>query len=336
MKNRWLAVAILSSAVAAGCSDRGNQDTRNVDETAPAATVNGERSGQATPDTTTANRDTREARETDRDAVSPDANDSADRRAAEGARPPVGMRQPNANGTAAGSRREDARSSTTAPMARRDDAELETGRNTDTRANPNVDLGARTTNNTTARANTPAPAARSVVRAVTVPDGTALPLELLTPLSSRTSQVETPVRARLRQAVLVDGVTALPAGAVFTGSVTEVRDAGRVQGRASLTFRFDEVTVRGARERVQTAPLSFQGEGTRGEDATKIGAGAVGGAIIGGILGGGDGAAKGAAIGGAAGTGVVLATKGKDVELAAGTDLGAVLADGLKVEVPAR
>jgi outer membrane lipoprotein SlyB len=47
---------------------------------------------------------------------------------------------------------------------------------------------------------------------------------------------------------------------------------------------------------VNTAPLNYVAESTKGEDATKIGVGAIGGAIVGGILGGGSGAAKGAAI----------------------------------------
>ncbi|MGH9346719.1 MAG: hypothetical protein ACRD26_05570 [Vicinamibacterales bacterium] len=59
-------------------------------------------------------------------------------------------------------------------------------------------------------------------------------------------------------------------------------------------------------------------------------------AIVGGILGGGGGAAKGAAIGGAAGTGVVLATRGKEVELPTGTDLAASLAAPLTIRVAVR
>jgi hypothetical protein len=158
----------------------------------------------------------------------------------------------------------------------------------------------------------------------------------MTPLSSESAQVETPVRARLRQALVVDGYTAIPAGAVLSGEVTEVARAGRVQGRSRLAFRFNEVEVNGGREELRSNPIVFEGEATRGEDATKIGAGAVGGAIIGGILGGGDGAAKGAAIGGAAGTGVVLATRGREVTLAAGADIAATLAEPLSVRAPAR
>ena len=184
-------------------------------------------------------------------------------------------------------------------------------------------------------ASAPAPAAPRW-RDVTVPAGTALPLELLTAISSETAQVETPVRARLRQAVVVDDYTALPAGTVLHGNVTDVDRAGRVRGRSRLAFRFTEAELDGGREDLRTNPVSFEGEATKGEDATKVGAGAVGGAIIGGILGGGDGAAKGAAIGGAAGTGVVLATRGREVSLAAGTDIAATLASPFSVRAPLR
>jgi hypothetical protein len=158
----------------------------------------------------------------------------------------------------------------------------------------------------------------------------------MTALSSETATVETPVRARVRQAIDVDGDVAIPAGTVLTGSVIDVARPGRVQGRSRLAIRFTEAEMDGTREDVRTNPITFEGEQTKGEDATKIGAGAVGGAIIGGILGGGDGAAKGAAIGGAAGTGAVLATRGRDVTLAAGTDIAATLATPVTLRVAVR
>ena len=182
-----------------------------------------------------------------------------------------------------------------------------------------------------------APARRIVEwRELTIPEGTALPLELETALSSETAQVETPVRARLKQAVVVNGMTALPAGAIVTGNVTSVERAGRVKGRSSLAFTFNQVRADNITAGIRTAPLSYVGEASKGEDATKIGAGAGVGAIVGGIVGGGEGAAKGAAIGGAAGTGVVLATRGKEVELASGADLAAILAAPLTIRVTAR
>jgi hypothetical protein len=173
-------------------------------------------------------------------------------------------------------------------------------------------------------------------REVTLPAGTALPLELTTAVSTETAKVETPVRARVRNAVESDGYVVIPAGTILTGSVIDVERPGRVQGRARLALRFTEAEIGGVREDIRTNPISFEGEATKGEDATKIGAGAVGGAIIGGILGGGDGAAKGAAIGGAAGTGAVLATRGRDVSLGAGHNLNATLASPVTVRAETR
>ena len=56
------------------------------------------------------------------------------------------------------------------------------------------------------------------------------------------------------------------------------------------------------------------------------------GAIVGGIAGGGSGAAIGATVGGA---GTVLATKGHEVALPAGTRVTTRLLEAIKVEVPA-
>jgi hypothetical protein len=174
------------------------------------------------------------------------------------------------------------------------------------------------------------------VRTFTLPAGTSLPLELTTAVSSETAQIEQPVSARLRQSVMVDGVTVLPAGAVVNGEVVDVDRPGRVQGRARLGLRFTSVTIDGRREELRTNPVMFEGEQSKGEDATKIGAGAGIGAVIGGIFGGGDGAAKGAAVGGAAGTGVVLSTRGKEVRLGPGADVSIRLAAPLTLQVPMR
>ena len=181
----------------------------------------------------------------------------------------------------------------------------------------------------------PVAPAKPRFREVTAPAGTELPLELTTALSSETAEVESPVTARLRRSVVVDGLTVFPAGAVFHGNVTEVERAGRVKGRSHLAFRFTQVTIDAQRDPVATHSVSFEGEATKSEDATKVGAGAGIGAVIGGIVGGGKGAAKGALIGGAAGTGAVLATRGRDVELAAGSEVNATLASpfGVRVEL---
>ena len=120
------------------------------------------------------------------------------------------------------------------------------------------------------------------------------------------------------------------------GNVTEVERAGRVKGRSHLALRFTEVENAGQRDRLRSGVISFDGESSTKSDATKIGGGAAIGAVIGGIIGGGSGAAKGAAIGGAGGTGTVLATRGKEVELAAGMELNTTLASPFETRIANR
>jgi len=182
-------------------------------------------------------------------------------------------------------------------------------------------------------ANTPAAPPLPVVREFTVPDGTQLKLDLVTPLASDSSRVEDSVRATLRESVAVSGTTVLPVGTELSGTVTEADGSGRVKGRARLGFRFNALRAGNERYEIQTAPIALEAEATKKEDAKKIGIGAGIGAAVGAIAGGGSGAAKGAAIGGGAGTGVVLATKGKEVRLGAGANVTARLTAPLKIQL---
>ena len=186
--------------------------------------------------------------------------------------------------------------------------------------------------NRVAGGGSPQPA-RAAYRDVTIPAGTTLPLALTSGIASDTSAVEDVVTAELTRAVSSDGREVLPAGTRLTGSVTDVDDSGRVKGRAMIAFRFTSLRTGDEQYDVQTAPVSRTAEATKGEDATKIGIGAGAGAVIGGILGGGDGAAKGAIVGGGAGTGVVLATKGKEVRLGPGASATTELTAPLTVRV---
>jgi len=172
-----------------------------------------------------------------------------------------------------------------------------------------------------------------VYREVTIPAGTTLRLDLASSLASDTSKVEDAVSARVREAVVVNGQTVVPAGASLAGVVTDVADSGRVKGRARIAYRFNSLTVDDEKYDIATAPTSHVAEATKKEDAKKIGIGAGAGAALGAILGGGSGAAKGAAIGGGAGTGVVLATKGKEVRLGPGANVTTKLTAPLTVRI---
>jgi hypothetical protein len=169
-------------------------------------------------------------------------------------------------------------------------------------------------------------------REITIPAGTILHLQLTSAVASDSSKVEDTVRAELRRPITVNGRKVVPAGTDVNGRITAVQRAGRVKGRAQLAFRFDSMRVDGDTYEMDTAGVTRQAEATKSEDATKIvGAGA--GAAIGALLGGGDGAAKGAAIGGAGGTGVVLATRGRDVRLGPGASINTQLTSPLVLRV---
>lgn len=120
----------------------------------------------------------------------------------------------------------------------------------------------------------------------------------------------------------MDGFVIAERGARVEGRVTEAGEAGRVRGLAHLTIELTRIhTSDGQRVAIRTAQFTKQGPESKGEDAAKVGVGAVLGTVIGAAAGGGKGAAIGAAAGGAAGAGTVAATRGKPVVLSTETRL---------------
>ena len=175
------------------------------------------------------------------------------------------------------------------------------------------------------------PARAAVVRTVTVPDNTVLDVTLDTSHSTDDSRVEERVTGTLASPVVIDNVTAIPAGAKLTGYLTNVKDSGEVKGRAELGLRFTRLQTGPVTYDINTKPMSWVAESTKKEDAVKIGAGAAAGAVIGAITGGKKGAAIGSAIGAGGGTAVVLATEGQDIRLAAGRKLKVSLTNPLTI-----
>jgi hypothetical protein len=190
-----------------------------------------------------------------------------------------------------------------------------------------------TTADTAARGEEASP--EPVYNEITLPAGTTLRLDLKSSVASDTSKVEDTVRAALRQAVVIDGHTVLPAGTELVGTVTDVARSGRVKGRARVAYRFSSLRHDVERYDIKTATIAHEAEATKKKDATKIAIGAGAGAALGAIFGGGSGAAKGAAIGGGAGTGAVLATRGDEVRRGPGADVTTRLTAPLTVRVKA-
>jgi hypothetical protein len=154
---------------------------------------------------------------------------------------------------------------------------------------------------------------------ITIPEGATLPLVLETAISSATSRSGDLVVARLAEDVRVGEKVVVPAGTEVRGLVTAAVPAGRVKGLARLAFDFDTLVLKGKEHSIGTKPVDITAANSHKRDAVIIGGGAGAGAVIGAIAKGGKGAAIGGLIGGATGTGVVLTTKGKEVELGTGS-----------------
>jgi len=185
------------------------------------------------------------------------------------------------------------------------------------------------------QASAPAPAPRYEPVVKTLAAGTELQVALDTPVSSATSKVGDSVRAHLTQAIIVDGATAIPEGSSVVGTVTEAVPVKKIGGAASVGVRFDAVELPGQTV-VIDASIQQKAKSETAKDAGTIAGATAAGAILGRVLSKHDktkGTIIGGVIGGAAGTGAAVATKGKDVEIAAGTPFVLKLEDATNVTV---
>ena len=160
---------------------------------------------------------------------------------------------------------------------------------------------------------------------ITVPEGASFPLVLETSISSATSRSGDLVVARLAEDVRVGEKVVVPAGSEVRGTVTAAVPSGRVKGLARLAFDFDTLVLKGKEHSIGTRAVDITAANSHKRDAAIIGIGAGAGAIVGGIVDGKKGAGIGALIGGATGTGGVLTTRGKEVELGTGARVTVVL-----------
>ena len=147
----------------------------------------------------------------------------------------------------------------------------------------------------------------------TVEAGSKIHIRLVDAVSSERDTTGKNFAATLDRPLMVNGKVLAPAGSTVVGQLTNVKDAGRVSGRASLTMALRKLVVNDKEYDLKTPPLTFVARSTKKKDAAIIAGSSAVGAAIGAIAGGGKGAAIGAGVGGGSGTGYVLATKGEPV-----------------------
>ncbi len=177
----------------------------------------------------------------------------------------------------------------------------------------------------------PAPAPEPEPR-LTIPAGTRLRVALIDAVSTTKSSPGDPFMASLAEPVIVDGKMVLEKGTKVRGRVVDVKESGRVKGRAGIQLTLSEIErPNGKNVAISTTTYSAVAKPTKKRDAGIIAGGAGVGAAIGALTGGGKGAAIGAGAGGAAGTGAVLATKGKDIHYGPETRLTFTLSHPVEI-----
>ena len=170
-----------------------------------------------------------------------------------------------------------------------------------------------------------------------IPDGTTVVASLDTRVSTETNRTGDAFRATTSEPIIVDGRTAVPAGAVINGTLRDVQASGRTKGRARMTLTYETIVdSQGKARTISAQPLTLQAASDTRGDVEKIAIGSAAGAVIGGITGGGKGAAIGAGAGAGAGTVLMLATKGDDLELNPGQKLSVHMTGSTSVQVLAQ
>ena len=106
----------------------------------------------------------------------------------------------------------------------------------------------------------------------------------------------------------VNGLVAIPRGAVVQGVFRNVVSSGRLRRRSEVTLELETVEFAGKRQAIEVEPETRLGQGHASHDGKYVGGGALFGLVVGALAGGGKGAAIGTATGAAVGAGGATVT----------------------------
>ncbi len=171
----------------------------------------------------------------------------------------------------------------------------------------------------------PAPEAAAVVAA-----GTVIHASLEDSINSRRDTYGKRISAKVMQNITgPQGEVLVRAGSPLRLTVTRLRP-GRGSSKGEIEILADSITIKGRPQkleaRIESVPYELKGRGVTGEDAAKVGVGAVGGAVAGRVITGNTkGAVIGGVVGAAGGAAVASQTAAKDVVVAARTAVQVVL-----------
>jgi type IV secretory pathway VirB10-like protein len=179
-----------------------------------------------------------------------------------------------------------------------------------------------------------------------VPSGTKFPIVMDTAVDSDTSQEGDEFSARTSEDLSIDGQTVVPAGSIIKGRIAALNAPRRLNRTGSVALKFDTITTPDNRQIPLVANLVARGgvvHARRGLkdiaiDATEFTLPSVAGLGIGLIagtksssIGAGGGAVIGAGVGVVVGMAILLAKKGKKVDVRPGDELKVELAEDLRM-----
>jgi hypothetical protein len=191
--------------------------------------------------------------------------------------------------------------------------------------------------------------------AADIPAGSHVLLKMVNSISTRTAKAGDQVYLQTASPIAADGRILVPVGTYVQGTVAESKRSGRVKGRAEIALHLETLTLAsgqafkiaphldsvdpGEAGQLGESGQKVDNEGTVKESATKlqdaerIAIFAGTGAAIGGLATRSwSGAGIGAAAGGAVGFATTLLTRGKELDLRAGSTLDVVFDRSLPLE----
>ena len=167
-----------------------------------------------------------------------------------------------------------------------------------------------------------------------VPAGTALMVRLDTTLATFSNHPGDPFRGSITQAIVVNGKTVIPSGAIVEGRVTKVSEPRRISGKPVIAILPEAVIMPTGERYFLDATLTdtnipgtdvnsegqFKGNGRDRRDNIEAGAGTAGGMLVGGLVGGPVGVLVGGVVG-AGSTTTHWLVQHRSATLPAGTQL---------------
>jgi hypothetical protein len=195
------------------------------------------------------------------------------------------------------------------------------------------------------------PASGDAAEQITLPAGTKIPLALKHAITTKSAHDGDAVYAETTFPIVLNDRIIIPAGSYVQGTISNVKRAGRVKGRAEVLVHFNTLILPNGytlllpgavdnvpgldngRMKEKDKEGTIQGDSTKGRDAARIAESAGTGGLIGAAADGGKGAAVGGAGGGLIGLAAVLLSRGPDLRLEAGSTMETVLERPITVDM---